>query len=813
MVVPSKTPGLRARICLHWLLLLLLVTLVAPPAHAQPSAAASVLTCDEQQHDPISGQIAVLRGCAFPDAGRYATPQATANAFLQAHRTALGLDRAPSGLNVISSRNSLRSSHVLFQQTLHSYPVYGAYVSIHLDARGQVEVLYNRTAAELRLANVTASVTALQAVRLGRAGIQFEAPRASSPAPVLMVLPRDGNVGRLVWRVQVSASEPPGDWEVLVDANNGEIIKRSNRLTFARGQVYDTQPAAGDLASDRNAAPALRAIDLQGLDGSGWLRGQYVDLTTPTGYLPASAFSSAGYFEYDPADPRFAEVMVYYYIDATQRYLQSLGYRDSNTPSNGIRQRVTRASAHWFAADQSFYSASDDALHFGDGGWADAADPDIIVHEYAHALLYDIATHWGGGEMEAIAEGFGDYLAATRFASASADPGCIGEWDSRAYIETAPFCLRRVDRNRQYPADWSGDEHADGEIWSRVLWDVRQAAGVTAGDVLAVESNFYLPPAATMMEAGQALLDADASVYRGRYRAVIEAALQRGGLAPLPSLTLTAPLTREVLIPGALRAIAWEPTASAAFDVDVQWSPNASAVGERRYPFDGNRLPDAFASSGAVSWRVSNGALRSGAIDHGQTSRVALTLHSLQDSRVSFRYRVDSEAGYDLLTLTIDGQPVLRASGSTSWTDWDMALAPGPHEMVWSYRKDRTVKMGDDAAWIDALVLVNISLADWQPAALAPGKPANGNILWRIPHTASADVGLRVRTRTGAVVGPWQMAVGPLTIEAPTAVGLRDFATRASGAQPHQAAEWALAAALTLAIWKIIQRTRRRGYR
>ena len=75
---------------------------------------------------------------------------------------------------------------------------------------------------------------------------------------------------------------------------------------------------------------------------------------------------------------------------------------------------------------------------------------------------------------------------------------------------TAAYCLRRVDRDRQNPIDITGDPHTDGEIWSRVLWDLRQTLGASTADTLALESNFYLPPAATLEDAGKALLDADA---------------------------------------------------------------------------------------------------------------------------------------------------------------------------------------------------------------------------------------------------------------------------------------------------------------
>lgn len=50
---------------------------------------------------------------------------------------------------------------------------------------------------------------------------------------------------------------------------------------------------------------------------------------------PATAFSPSGDFLYQPDDPRFKEVMVYYHIDAAERYIQSLGYSDDNQPPTG----------------------------------------------------------------------------------------------------------------------------------------------------------------------------------------------------------------------------------------------------------------------------------------------------------------------------------------------------------------------------------------------------------------------------------------------------------------------------------------------
>jgi zinc metalloprotease ZmpB len=53
-----------------------------------------------------------------------------------------------------------------------------------------------------------------------------------------------------------------------------------------------------------------------------------------------------------------------------------------------------------------------------------------------------------------------------------------------------PHCLRRVDGNRHYPEDLTGAVHRDGQIWSRALWDIRNAVGHVKADTLILEAQF-----------------------------------------------------------------------------------------------------------------------------------------------------------------------------------------------------------------------------------------------------------------------------------------------------------------------------------
>ncbi len=74
---------------------------------------------------------------------------------------------------------------------------------------------------------------------------------------------------------------------------------------------------------------------------------------------------------------------------------------------------------------------------------------------------------------------------------------------------------------------------------------------------------------------------------------------------------------------------------------------------------------------------------------------------------VSFRVRVSSEAEFDYLRFYVDGVMVREWSGMavTGWQLFSTPLAAGAHALRWSYEKDGSASLGEDAAWIDAVTL------------------------------------------------------------------------------------------------------------
>ncbi|MCB0239453.1 MAG: PepSY domain-containing protein, partial [Anaerolineae bacterium] len=85
---------------------------------------------------------------------------------------------------------------------------------------------------------------------------------------------------RLVWQVMVVAANPAGDWEVLVDATTGEVIKRTNLLVFDRGTPQQSgaigqvlQPTVPGWIAVAKEPLTMATVPLEGLDNSGWLSG------------------------------------------------------------------------------------------------------------------------------------------------------------------------------------------------------------------------------------------------------------------------------------------------------------------------------------------------------------------------------------------------------------------------------------------------------------------------------------------------------------------------------------------------------------
>jgi Zn-dependent metalloprotease len=459
--------------------------------------------------------------------------------FLHSERASLGLSPDLLFQNPIK-RHGKAADYVRVEATYKGYKVYQGQAIVALQKEGQdfhVKRLSLRTPT-LQLDAPPQNFLKEEAIEIAHQATQTELFSAASTAE-MVALPNE-NGGVWAYQVMVSSETPRGEFEVLIDAQSKEIISLRDTLEYVNGTglVFDPNPVAstGDTTlTDNNdfASTALNdarvQVTLLELDGTGVLKGPFVDVKN----LSSRATDATNTFNFNRFDNRFEEVMAYFHIDRTQRYLRdSLGFTDVNN-------RTQIAVANAFADDNSFYSRDTQFINYGSGGVDDAEDADIVIHEYGHSIQDDQGMG-DGGDLNAMGEGFGDYLAASvgdLFSQEVTDMACIGDWD------TSP-CLRRIDGPKHFPEARDGEPHDDGEMWSALLFDLRNELGADILDTMLIESQFLIGSSGTFEEASLALIDTDADLFFGQHEDVIRRlAIHRGFIR-----TLSEPILQGTLV-------------------------------------------------------------------------------------------------------------------------------------------------------------------------------------------------------------------------------------------------------------------------
>ncbi|WP_027481325.1 M4 family metallopeptidase [Deinococcus pimensis] len=325
----------------------------------------------------------------------------------------------------------------------------------------------------------------------------------------------------------------------------GALAATPSGTSTGTARVFVTNPVQSTgietLVDDNDADSAVPAsayytVALTNLDGSGRLVGDWANVVGETG---DPAYSVTNTFEYTRHDDRFEQVMAYFWVTEAQKYLQSLGFGTGELPAVNKESQDVRVGQ--YGLDNSFSTSTKDEIRLGKGGVDDAEDGEVIVHEYGHAV-HDAQVPGFGASLEAgsIGEAFGDYLAVTVGLSVAqkygvplrAPAACVADWDSVSYTSGPVHCLRRVDTNKTV-ADKVGEVHADGEIWSRALWDIRGALGAYRADRVIVNAQFRFAPDTSFGAAAQATVRTAQDMYGKAAASSVAAAFRARGIPGL----------------------------------------------------------------------------------------------------------------------------------------------------------------------------------------------------------------------------------------------------------------------------------------
>jgi len=312
--------------------------------------------------------------------------------------------------------------------------------------------------------------------------------------------------------------------------------------TTAKALVFIPNPvqSSGDesLTDQKDSATAVPRgayyeVTLTDLDGSGYLSGAWANVRSTTG---TPAYTTNGTYFYDRHDDQFEQVMSYFWGTEAQKYLQSLGFGSTLPAVNAESQDY---KVDQYGVDNSFSWDKHDTITLGKGGVDDAEDGEVIVHETGHAV-HDAQVPGFGTSLEAgsIGEAFGDYFAvsvgywvAKKYGvPIQADLACVMDWDSTSYTSTVPHCLRRLDAGKHYPENVVGEVHADGEIWSQALYDIRLALGPTVADRIIIDAHFDFDPDTSFAAAAAKTVATARSLYGPSQASAVQKAFAARGI-------------------------------------------------------------------------------------------------------------------------------------------------------------------------------------------------------------------------------------------------------------------------------------------
>ncbi|WP_028105167.1 hypothetical protein [Pseudoduganella violaceinigra] len=320
---------------------------------------------------------------------------------------------------------------------------------------------------------------------------------------------------------------------------SGYAFDPDPRTTLNTDALTDTSP---DAAFD--AAYSTKTLrDLTVTAGVYKLTGPYVNIKDIEAPNTAPSTTTNGVWTAKRGNDAFDDTNVYFHIDQSQRYMQSLGF----TGTKGIIERPLDVDTNGVNGDDnSHYSGgSSDYLAFGHGCVNDSEDADVILHEYGHGIQANINSGWSGGDTGAMGEGFGDYWAASYSYSTPNGkiyhPEWAFSWDGHGACWGGRMMNRtdaKYNSAKTYSAHSSVTENGvtfqSDELWSSPLY-ASMVSLIAAGkpraniDKIILEahfglgSNIKMPAMATaIVNAAKTLFPSDLT-YANTFQAKFEA--------------------------------------------------------------------------------------------------------------------------------------------------------------------------------------------------------------------------------------------------------------------------------------------------
>jgi len=475
------------------------------------------------------------------------TPEAMAAEYLRANAGLLKIEQNLSDIKLSSMRETPGGHHVRFQQYLYGYPVYQGGIVVNLNRQNQVVMVMNGYKPQAQLKETKPRITLDDARQIAGEYLKIHG-RINFEDQWTIVFHYNG-MTQLVHQITIVPAEyVMGEWEILVDAISGKIIRVQDKACYDQpreltstngfGRVFDPDPLtraraiyqAGGQFGDNNDADTDSLVaqivwrdllDIEYYNNLYHLEGPYAHIQDFEAPFKGLFNRPDSIWDFTRSPDAFEAANVYYHIDKSMRYINdSLGF--SLMPyqySGGVR-----VDPHGLNGDDnSHYISSTGQVAWGEGGVDDSEDPDVILHELGHGI-HDWITNGGLSQVTGLSEGCSDYWAASYNRSTGfwipTDPQYfwVFQWDGHNEFWSG----RVTNYSATYPNGLVGQIHTDGQIWASTLMQIWDDIGRKATDENFLEALSMLNSSSNQEDAAQAFIQADINLHGGANLVAIE---------------------------------------------------------------------------------------------------------------------------------------------------------------------------------------------------------------------------------------------------------------------------------------------------
>lgn len=323
--------------------------------------------------------------------------------------------------------------------------------------------------------------------------------------------------------------------EVQMATGNGQgiVFDPDPRTTLMRSDLQDDSPA--ESFEEAYVTRELLGLDVA-VNAAGvktyHMSGPWVKVADFELPREAPSTTADGNWNAKRGNNAFNDAMTYFHLDQSQRYMQSLGFKDAK----GIQHAPIHVDTNGVnGQDNSHFVPSSNKLAFGHGCVDDNEDADVILHEYGHAIHFSINNEWRGGDTGAMGEGFGDYWAGsysiTTKNGLDFEKNKVFSWDGHG---TGAACWpgrimdamgAQYDPTKTYGAHERVGGFVSDELWSTPLFQsllTLLEMGVPREEVdqLILEAHFGLGSSLKMREMAMIIVNTAARLHAGPHASV-----------------------------------------------------------------------------------------------------------------------------------------------------------------------------------------------------------------------------------------------------------------------------------------------------